>query len=1166
MVVAGSPFGAWDNSTRGLDSASALNFIEALRKSCDLGSHANAVSIYQASQSIYDLFDKATVLYEGRQIYFGPAAGARQFFERQGWHCPPRQTTGDFLTSITNPSERRARAGMEAQVPRTAGEFERYWRASPEFMALMGELDEYDSECCGEHQKESIAQLRQQKNFRQDKRVRAKSPYTIGIWMQVRLNCKRAYQRIWNDMTATAASTLIQVVLAIILGTIFVHTPDTTDGFFAKGAILFTAVLLSALVAILEVTNLYSQRPIVEKHASYAFYHPFTEAAAGIVLDIPLKLVTSIFFNTILYFMAGLRREPGPFFLFFLITYVAGFVMTAAFRTIAAITKTVSQAMTLAGVMVLALVIYSGFIITVPEMHPWFGWIRWVNPIFYAFEILVANEFHNRQFRCAARSLVPAYQPLVGDSWICGVTGAIAGQMMVSGDAFIEENYHYHWSHVWRNFGILLAFLALFMVIYFLATELNSSPSSTRAESLVFRRGHVPPQLLLNSHAQPAMTEDERASKPADALQDPRISDVGSFRPHKDIFAWKNVVLDIMIKDEKRRLLDHVDGWVKPGTLTALMGVSGAGKTTLLDVLAQRSTVGVISGDMLVNGRPRDLHVHTDTVRESLRFSAMLRRPSSVSKDEKYAFVEEVIKMLNMEEFANAVVGVPGQGLNLEQRKLLTIGVELAAKPELLLFLDEPTSGLDSQSSWAICAFLRKLADSGQAILCTVHQPSAVLFQQFDRLLFLAEGGKTVYFGDVGDNSQTLLGYFEGNGARKCGDAENPAEYMIEIVNEGANDTGMDWHSLWRDSPEYRATRAELDRIHAQKLGGQQSANREETEKETTEAAVSTQFAMPLSSQMFAVTARMLRQYWRSPSYIMAKVMLGVSAGLFVGFTFYNAKTTLAGMQNIIFSIFMLASIFTTLVQQIHPVFIAQRDLYEVRERPSKTYSWVAFIVANLFVEIPYQVVTAVLTYACIYFPIVGAGQSALRQGLVFLCIMQLFVFASAFAHMTIVWMPDEQTAASIVAFVSTLSLIFSGVLETPDALPAFWRQFLYRVSPFTYWISTIVSTSLHGRPVVCSQREMSVFNPPANLTCGEYLAPYLRVAPGHLQNPMDTSACRYCAFTVADQSIELSRIRWSEKWRNYGIMWGYIGFNLLMAILLYYVFRVRQWKRKSVK
>jgi ABC-type multidrug transport system ATPase subunit len=114
---------------------------------------------------------------------------------------------------------------------------------------------------------------------------------------------------------------------------------------------------------------------------------------------------------------------------------------------------------------------------------------------------------------------------------------------------------------------------------------------------------------------------------------------------------------------------------------------------------------------------------------------------------EKLAYVDEVIRMLDMQEYADAVVGVPGEGLNVEQRKRLTIGVELAAKPPLLLFVDEPTSGLDSQTSWAVLDLLEKLSKAGQSILCTIHQPSAMLFQRFDRLLLLAEGGKTVYFG-----------------------------------------------------------------------------------------------------------------------------------------------------------------------------------------------------------------------------------------------------------------------------------------------------------------------------------------------------------------------------------------------------------------------------------
>lgn len=458
-------------------------------------------------------------------------------------------------------------------------------------------------------------------------------------------------------------------------------------------------------------------------------------------------------------------------------------VMSAIFRTLAAATKTQGQAMALAGVMVLAIVIYTGFVIPGPQMHPWFSWIRWINPVFYGFESLVANEFHGREFACS--QFVPAYPNISGDNFICSTPGSIPGSRTVSGDAFIQIQYDYAYSHEWRNLGILIGFFIFFLIVYLIATEVNSTSSST-AEFLVFRRGHVPahiqkPESEANNRTIEGPLDEEKTNGAAKA------SEIKAIPPQHDIFTWQHVCYDIPVKGGQRRLLDDVSGWVKPGTLTALMGVSGAGKTTLLDVLAKRVSIGVVTGDMFVNGKPldasfqrktgyvqqQDLHLSTSTVREALRFSAVLRQPKSVSKQEKYEYVEEVIRMLNMEDFAGAVVGTPGEGLNVEQRKLLTIGVELAAKPALLLFLDEPTSGLDSQSSWSICAFLRKLADNGQAVLSTIHQPSAILFQQFDRLLFLAKGGKTVYFGNIGDQSQTLLSYFERNGARKCESDEN---------------------------------------------------------------------------------------------------------------------------------------------------------------------------------------------------------------------------------------------------------------------------------------------------------------------------------------------------------------------------------------------------------
>lgn len=204
---------------------------------------------------------------------------------------------------------------------------------------------------------------------------------------------------------------------------------------------------------------------------------------------------------------------------------------------------------------------------------------------------------------------------------------------------------------------------------------------------------------------------------------------------------------------------------------------------------------------------------------------------------------------------------------------------------------------------------MRKLADAGQAILCTIHQPSAVLFQEFDRLLFLAKGGKTVYFGDIGKNSRTLLDYFEGNGSRKCADEENPAEFMLEIVNKGSSGIGPDWYDVWKNSQEAKDLQTEIDNLHEKSSA--RARDHEPTKEELQE------FAMPLSTQMSVVTRRVFQQYWRQPAYVLAKWTLGTAAGLFIGFSFYQANTSTQGLQNIIFSAFMVCTIFSSLVQQV---------------------------------------------------------------------------------------------------------------------------------------------------------------------------------------------------------------------------------------------------------
>lgn len=515
---------------------------------------------------------------------------------------------------------------------------------------------------------------------------------------------------------------------------------------------------------------------------------------------LPAKILTSIVFNVSLYFMTTLRREPGAFFFFLLISFSTVLVMSMIFRTIASASRSLFQALVPAGLLMLDLIIFTGFVIPKRYMLDWCRWLHYLDPLAYAFESLIVNEFHDRKFDCD--EYVPSvkfsqYANVDGENHVCKAVGSRPGQNYVLGDDYTSSTFDYAWGHRWRNFGIIIAFTIVLMFCYMATAEVVSAKKS-RGEVLVYRRGYKPvaAKLAEKIHNDPEAAVTNINPIITDKWARSDTKEVVMLQEQTSVFQWHNVCYDIIIKKEPRRILDHIDGWVKPGTLTALMGVSGAGKTTLLDCLADRTSTGVITGEMFVDGKPRDmsfqrktgyvqqqdLHLQTSTVREALNFSAILRQPADIPREQKLAYVEEVIRLLDMDEYAEAIIGVPGEGLNVEQRKRLTIAVELAAKPPLLLFVDEPTSGLDSQTSWAILDLLEKLTKAGQAVLCTIHQPSSMLFQRFDRLLFLAEGGKTVYFGDIGENSKAMISYFERNNHGACPATANPAEWMLEVI------------------------------------------------------------------------------------------------------------------------------------------------------------------------------------------------------------------------------------------------------------------------------------------------------------------------------------------------------------------------------------------------
>ncbi|CAK9439083.1 uncharacterized protein LODBEIA_P33070 [Lodderomyces beijingensis] len=1183
VSLSGSNIQCWDNATRGLDAATALEFIRALKTSAVVLEKTPLIAIYQCSQDAYDLFDKVVVLYEGYQIFFGRADQAKQYFINMGYHCPERQTTADFLTSITNPAEREVRPGFEKKVPRLAREFESYWKRSREYQSVIEEINQHFLECERLHTKSAY---RASHVAKQANRVMPSSPYTVSFPMQVKYIMKRNWLRMKGDPSIPIFSVFGQLVMGLILSSVFYNLNQTTQSFYYRGAGMFFAVLYNAFASLLEIMALFEARPIVEKHKKYALYRPAADALASIATELPVKLCMSISFNLVFYFMVNFRRDPGRFFFYWLMCIWCTLVMSHLFRSIGAVSTSLAGAMTPAVVLLLAMVIYTGFVIPTTLMLGWSRWINYINPVGYVFESLMCNEFHDREFECA--NFIPSgpgYENVPNANRVCTVVGARSGSTLVNGTDYLDELYGYSNAHKWRNLGITIGFTAFFLVVYIFLTEYNKG-AMQKGEIVLFLKGS------LKKHKREKRSHDDDESghgtvidekvsyettAEASRSEDRTPSDSSNrmeLDGNREIFSWRDLCYQVKVKNGERVLLDHLDGWVKPGQVTALIGATGAGKTTLLNTLSERLTTGVITkGVRRINGheldssfqrsigyaQQQDLHLPASTVREALRFSAYLRQSNKVPKKEKDAYVEYIIDLLEMTAYADALVGVAGEGLNVEQRKRLTIGVELVAKPKLLLFLDEPTSGLDSQTAWSICKLIRKLADHGQAILCTIHQPSAILMKYFDRLLFLQQGGQTVYFGDLGDNCSTLIDYFESHGADPCPPDANPAEWMLHVIGAApGSHAKQDYFKVWRSSQEYQDVQNELTRMETE-LSKLPRDNDPESRLK---------YAAPLWKQYLIVSQRVIVQNWRTPVYIYSKLFLVIAAALFNGFSFYKAQTSIQGLQNQMFSIFMSFIPFNTLVQQMLPYFVRHRDVYEIREAPSRTFSWAAFITGQITSEIPFQMVLGTLGFICWYYP-VGLYKNAIptnavneRAFLMWLYMTAFYIFTSTMGQLCMSFSEHQLNASNLASMLFMLCLTFCGVLATKDALPGFW-VFMYFCNPITFMIQGILAVALANTNVVCNEAELVPLVPPQGYTCQQFMGPFIAMFGGYLDTA--DGNCRFCSMSETNTFLTSVNAEYSKRWRNWGIVIAFIMGNIALTTFMYWLARVPKGNREKI-
>jgi ATP-binding cassette subfamily G (WHITE) protein 2 (SNQ2) len=331
LASRGSIF-CWDNSTRGLDASTALEYTKAIRALTDIFGIASIVTLYQAGNGIYNQFDKVLILDVGKQIYYGPMSMAQPFMEEHGFICDPSANVADFLTGVTVPTERQIKPGFEDKFPRTAEDIRAAYERSPIRQDMEKEYDYPQSAMAHQRTEDFKIGVTHEKQ----KSLPQRSPLTVSFITQVKACVIRQYQILWGDKATFIIKQGTTLVQALIAGSLFYNAPANSSGLFVKSGALFFALLYNSLLAMSEVTESFSGRPVLAKHKSFALYHPAAFCIAQIAADIPVLIFQVSIFSVVLYFMVGFTATAGAFFTFWVVTFATTICMTALFRSIGA--------------------------------------------------------------------------------------------------------------------------------------------------------------------------------------------------------------------------------------------------------------------------------------------------------------------------------------------------------------------------------------------------------------------------------------------------------------------------------------------------------------------------------------------------------------------------------------------------------------------------------------------------------------------------------------------------------------------------------------------------------------------------------------------------------------------------------------------------------------
>ncbi|KAF3954570.1 hypothetical protein CMV_020101 [Castanea mollissima] len=467
-------------------------------------------------------------------------------------------------------------------------------------------------------------------------------------------------------------------------------------------------------------------------------------------------------------------------------------------------------------------------------------------------------------------------------------------------------------------------------------------------------------------------------------------------------------------------------------------------------------------------------------VEESLWFSSSLRLPKEVSKEKKHEFVEEVMRLVELDTIRHALVGLPGSsGLSTEQRKRLTIAVELVANPSII-FMDEPTSGLDARAAAIVMRTVRNTVDTGRTVVCTIHQPSIDIFEAFDELLLMKRGGRVIYGGKLGVRSQIMIDYFQGiNGIPPIHSGYNPATWMLEVTTPTAEERiGEDFADIYRNSEQYRDVEASIKQFSVPPTGSEPLKFPSTYSQDTF-----SQFKTCLWKQNLV--------YWRSPQYNAIRLFFTTISALLIGTVFWNIGLRRSTTQDLLLVMGALYSACLFLgvnnASSVQPIVSIERTVF-YRERAAGMYSPIAYAAAQGLVEVPYIVVQTIIFGIITYFMI--NFQRTARKFFLYLVFMFLtFTFFTFYGMMAIGLTPSQNLAAVISSAFYSIWNLLSGFLIPKPSIPPWWIWFYY-ICPVSWTLRGIISSQL-------GDVETKIVGAGFEGTVKEYLEASLGFGPG---------------------------------------------------------------------